>query len=139
MGLRKIGLLVGLLSMALVACGPKPPDAEQVKQIVARYLQQKIQSAAQIKSLEITSLEKKSDSCTVHFRGVFAPAGNPQNLHAMFMGAISKNSSFLEYRIAGLEEEETIDAFMILVYADGRWEISKHVPSVLIPGESGEK
>jgi hypothetical protein len=137
---KMMWLSIVLIPLLLTSCGPKPPDTDQVRKIVGTYLQEKIPSMVRIESLEITDIEKKSESCTVYFRGVYIPTKSSKgHILRKTIGAMSKQSDYLDKRLLSIEDEATIEAFMILTYENGTWSLSKHVPSILIPNKSGEE
>jgi hypothetical protein len=128
-------LLVALISLFLLACSPKPPESDQVRKIVENYLQEKIPSMVSIQSLEITKVKKDSDICTIHFKGVFRPTGNPKGsvYKNTFIGQLAQDSEYLDQKLLSIVSEETIDAFMVLTYENGTWSLGKQYHFIFTP------
>jgi hypothetical protein len=128
-------LFVALISICLLSCSTKPPEAYQVQKIVENYLKEKIPSMVSIKSLEITKVEKESDICTIYFKGVFIPTGNPKRslYNNTFIGQLAGDSDYLDQKLISIASEETIEAFMVLTYENGAWMLGKHYHYIFVP------
>jgi hypothetical protein len=133
---RFVWLLAALISLFLLSCSPKPPESTQVRKIVENYLQEKIPSMVSIQSLEITKVEQDSDICTISFKGVFKPTKNPKGsiYKGTYLGQLLQDSTdHLDHKLLSIEDEETIDAFMVLSYEKGAWSIGKPFNFIFIP------
>ena len=88
-----------------------------------------------IQSLEITKVKKDSKICTIYFKGVFRPTGNPKGsiYKNTFIGQLTQDSDYLDQKLLTIVSEETIDAFMVLTYENSTWSLGKHYHYIFIP------